>query len=207
MGTAPTLSINKAAFGRALNKYANEAEKAIKDTYNSRMLDLVIKANFHTPKANRAKIISEFRRMGPAIVAYRRELAGKGSLNAVEMKDEVKRVRGAVLRSLGFVRSGWVPAMRAFSRAKTRMGGKTASIRNTKEQFGADKGFGKPATKRVKPVALAVNTVPAAAFVGQKALARALAEVTAGMTKRLKTNLQKVTNTHWNRVRIPPPAI
>ena len=194
----PAFKINTRKFQKVLNKYANESNKAIRDTYNSRILDILFKAHRYTVPAKKAKISADFKTRGAAIVSHRRQLQGKEPLFGKEMKEKVRQVRAAVRRSTGFVRSGWLPGIRTFIAAKAASGGRGGTVPKSKEQRGSDKGSGSPATKLRKPVASAQNRIPAAAKVGEGPLARAFAESISNMRRILAGDLQKVAGKHWN---------
>ena len=210
----PVITYNQQEFARVLKEYADGSSKAFTDTYNARMLDVLIKAYRATPKANRSQIIANLNRpvalkggseitMAQAIANKNREAQGQPRLHGKELRDAGSRLKGAILKSIGFIRSGWIPGMRTFTAAKNRAkplaAGRASRAPGARgEPRGRPKGTGKPASGFLsRSVATASNTAQGVEKVGFGPLQTAFAQATAGMKRILERNAEARTK-HLN---------
>lgn len=124
------------------------------------------------------------------IVNARLKKKGSDLVWGKELKDKAKRLIMARRRSVGFTKSGWLPAIRDISKAIRDMKGmqpqSDASIR------GADKGYGLPATKgTVGPVAEIGNNAKGAGTTSAQALTEAMNYVAKDMEEFAMNLLKK----------------
>jgi hypothetical protein len=229
----PTVYVPTAEFRRVLTEYANGSMKSVKDTINGRLLDILVKAYQRTKIATRAQlekelgIVSKFRvskktgerkragfslaeaKSSPGqsfaslIVNASRVARGEKALGGAELAAAARKMVGARIRSIGFIRSGWIPGLKVFN--ALRDAAKAGRVRGgrawiAREQVGQPKGTGHPATSILKPEATASNTTKVASIIGQDALRSAFAESQANMLDILAGNLDKVRAKYANRV-------
>jgi len=115
---------------------------------------LVTKAKHKTEKWH--KISREFRKI--FVSRIRKKGANPRSLGGGEngeFENKASRALGARQRSRGFLASGWIPAVRAFSTKEGVLQGKSDAEIKTK---GRAKGYGKPAVDGWNPVAVISNS-------------------------------------------------
>lgn len=167
-------------FQRALVEYIPTTKKSLAQICNERALNIAARAIPPTPKAEKQKIealgvvgytvlskkgtrlkrakaiLSVGGRMRDIYVA---RMIKRGEnpkdLTAKEIADRVKRALGARLRSIGFIKSGWLPAMKRLGIAA----GKQAKLRilGDSKTVGRDKGYAIEAKPGFTPSATIVN--------------------------------------------------
>lgn len=141
-------------FDAALNEYMQFAKKAPSEILNAKCYYIARQCTFTTKAADKNAIRSELNAPSrtnsdvslAVILAQKRaiEKNGKG-LNSNELKKAVKSFIAARIRSVNFLRSGWLPAIRILDNALKR-GDVTFAKRfapkqnNAVKQYGADKG-------------------------------------------------------------------
>jgi len=202
----PVIEIDARAFGKVVNEYANRSSKQIFQTYNARVLDVVIKAFKLTVKVAKSTITADFRERGSAIVNFRRRQKGRKGISGDAMKAEIRGRREASKRSIGFVRSGWIPALRKFNASKKSSTKKPGRIPGGgRDQRGKDKGFGKPASQTIRPIAMAFNNVFIAPKVALRPLQIAFRQATQNMRGIMSGDLKRVARRHWNGKNIRAP--
>lgn len=139
------------------------------------------------------------------IVNWRRKRAGLKPLGGKEMSGPARRMRGAALRSTGFIASGWVWAIRGMARA---VGYSADASRSTKVS-GSPKGYAQPARFTISSNAsveignTALLAVSAARTgkrqgrpmpIAQKGLSRAFILTARDMIEHLRSKLIPVFN-------------
>jgi hypothetical protein len=125
------------------------------------------------------------------LVNWRRAKAGEPMLWGTKLEEAARRLVAARVRSVSFVRSGWLPAIRRLGGA----GGQGA------RQVGVPKGYAVPAQPGVSPVSAIVNTALSSEGAGSRlaALAEAglrlaYAAVTRDMQAYMERKLQQTAN-------------
>ncbi len=98
-----------------------------------------------------------------------------------------ERLLRAILRSVGFMASGFIPALKVFSALRESRGNSRGRV-NFKDQVGQPKGFGTPAVSVENPVAIAGNTTKVADPVVAPAVEEAMRESMAYMEGVLRKN-------------------
>lgn len=211
----PTFSVNEAEFKRVLQRYAEDSLKTIRDTYNARMLDVLIKAYVRTPSLRTDKFSSRMVEMVPfskagrtggamtrrSLMALRNMIArGKKAVGGKELLEAGLRLHLAKLRAAKFMKSGWVPALRIFNVVRTRLRNRPPrpNLGQERSVRGRDKGSGKAAVEILRPEAVAENTVRDIGEVGARALDSAFRSATARMESILRGELEEVKKRRWD---------
>lgn len=214
----PTFSMNEAGFKAVLERYAEESSKTIRDTYNARMLDVIIKAYMRTPQIKPDRLQSRLAQMVQmgyrtesgtpktpmtrAAMLVLRNLArgGKKAIGGQALHEAGQRLLLAKLRAAKFFKSGWVPALRTFNIVRAALRNKPPRPNLGQEQTvrGRPKGSGRAATEIVHPMAIAENTIEDIDDVGRAALDAAFRIATARMEHILRGELEYVKKKHWD---------
>ena len=197
-------------FRWTLKEYSrlNKRDNAV--LLNAKALQLSFRALKKTPSAKQVQIRADLREIvtdrngkpvmrAYAIVNQRRRKAGKPGASRKEMKRlAVQLIRGRV-RSAGFLKSGWIPAVKkllkavpAKDRARDRIRGKPPSrIERTIQK---EKGFARIARRGLNPFAEIGNEILPAQRVGLPAFRSALRFVKRDMHRYIK---RKYRETAW----------
>lgn len=145
----PKITVDLSSFNRALSEYIRHNKRDIADICNMKAYIIAKNAIEKTKAANPSNIKSQMEarsNMGQLSIAeamamkrLRKQSNYKPRMPA--LRREARKILSAKLKSVGFLRSGWVPAIRMLSfRLKKQL------VRNlTKVQKGKDKGGCKPA--------------------------------------------------------------
>jgi hypothetical protein len=174
-------------FDAALREYQRETQKDWAYVANRQALNVAIKTGMRTPLANKAKIRAlEEKEWWPKYVAKRinsqkgvrikdgKTKGGKqkfrkvqGSYTRADARKVSKRIIQMRLSHVGFIRSGWLPAIKTLSALKLKA--KSASLAGTRG-IQNPKGDARIARPGLKPVAVIINNSKGAEKVGAKAL-------------------------------------
>lgn len=225
-----TLSLNLAEFNRVLDLAAMHSERTYHEITNSAAADVARRAVLNTRKASAEKIsmmlgqvatqISLSKRGKSAgkfkgrkqyssrqsillyrIVNARRIKAGQPPIFGDEMSRESRQVRAAILRSVGFVRSGWIWALKDLSTGGINA---RATDRIREQVYGKKKGYCKLALRSfssmvtteignsslVNPGKFSHRNTSALS-IAEDGLARAAAESTQDRIRHVKEKLGK----------------
>ncbi len=141
------------------------------------------------------------------IINKRRGQAGEPGLQGRDMRDAIKRLLGARKKSVAFIASGWIPAIKTLARYAEKVGGAPSDL-ETGKQFGAKKGMADPAKAGNKMIARIINSAmgktansrAAHAKHGSRGLQRAFDAETASMLQYLRDRLDTPTKTANRRL-------
>jgi hypothetical protein len=173
---AAKVSIDTREFKAALAQYTRYSKRSLAEIVNKRAVNIAFKAIRHTPKTKKPSINRELRqksRVAPkaplgAILAQKGRNPG---LYGDEMKKAVESLKAKKAASIGFIKSGWIGAVRDLSpHAKVYRRPPRVIVK------GKPQGFGRPARRGLNPTAEIVNQVAGAVKVGSAALQRAINE-------------------------------
>lgn len=229
----PKFYVPSDEFKKVLNEYALGSHKAFRDTINSRLLDIVIKSYMLTKRALWPAIEARFGviaykigRFVKKTQTYKRfkrakmQFGNENTLafNLVQARYKKKhgthmkkadasraatKLVNAVKRSIGFIASGWIPAMITLTVNKSARTGESTNLNADKmnrEVRGQWKGFGRPALNIFNPSATAGNTTKVAEPIAGPAVQEAFAQSQAGMERILKRNLEEAQRPFHGRV-------
>lgn len=209
-------------FRATLAKYAEVNKRTFKDIVNSKALDVAFKSLALTEKADADKVAATLGQVATGtikdrktgmlkkgrriydsseasfaarIINKRLRDQGKKMLWGDALAAAVKKFINARLRSIAFIRSGFLPAIRQLSRVN-----KDASMRkmvgSLARQFGQDKGRAIPATETYQPAAYIINSAfkgsTKAETVAHKGTVAALHAVRADMLVYIKSHLKPI---------------
>jgi hypothetical protein len=163
------MRLNTREFDRTLRQYMEHSKRDWAQIFNTKGFFIARRATTETPKASAAKIRAlrerriigtglKFGKNGPRkvtvrdplstsraalILQSRRRAAGEPGYTAKELPAAVKKFIGARLRSIGYLKSGWIPAIKKLEpladvRAKPR-------VDHSGKVFQQPKGGAKPA--------------------------------------------------------------
>lgn len=176
-----TEGFDQAKFDSTLNEYMRWTSKSWWEAVNSHAYYIARKALWFTKKASAADIRSSLRRLGLSssrttasgrvvegseaprgqliINAARRKL-GLPSIYGREMAEAIDKLEASRLRSIAFVKSGWLPAIRileAFGVNKS----KAAPMDRAARVRGQEKGSAYPAVEGATMICRIINSVGA----------------------------------------------
>lgn len=219
MINATIIAPSSAEFRNVLETYAKGSTKAFNDSLLSRLRDIIIKAYMYTRMADRAKIeqtlgvvgytISTSKKTGKlrrrkAILDLRFSLAeliiqkrhrfGSGTglnMPRAQAREKARKMIAAIVRTIGFIRSGWIPAMRALDRKVKEGRSITPDRAGTGQQRGQPKGYFKSFEGGDRMFFEAGNTTKVAAPIGEQALQRARSESMAYMKQKIAEGQQR----------------
>lgn len=187
---------------RLFGLYMSTTKKGITEAANTRSRYVVGKAFEMTPKADKDRIkaqLNEARPGGKTLAELILAKQGKLTGTKAENKKTIRRFIGARRRSVGFVKSGWVPAFQQLGKSIGK-NGFPAGGKGLKR--GKDKGYAKPARAKdgraLDTEVVYANTVTVAKKVGE----RALIEATKKEAASLKQHLEKKLRTDLSHIRI-----
>lgn len=223
----PTVIINLPEFNRLLQQCAENSSRTYPEVANGQSLAFASRAIRATEKASANEIAVElgqiatqrrvskktgrvsFRRifrtdtssLAHIIVNWRRRKQGQNAIWGDELDEKAKRLIGARLRAVAFIKSGWIYAIRTLSRAvgygdrRDRIGrGETARM------SGQPKGFARPARTAISSLVVCEigntalishdgrNPLP----VAERGAQRAMQETIADMRRHMEQKLGRV---------------
>jgi len=152
-------------FNDVLKEYLKWTKKSLAEVLNQKAYFIARKALWFTRKANAADIKSDLRRIGLSnarttksgrtvqtegprgalIINRKRGRLGEKGLYGSEMREAFDFLLYSRLRSIAFLKSGWIPAIRILDSFVKDKSGAAPSDRDAKV-YGAEKGAAYPAT-------------------------------------------------------------
>lgn len=213
---------NEPEFQATLKQYAKINRRTFKEITDSKALFIARGALWNTKKASKEGVKRELlelaytlktsasgrtrkylkqsaSRNAPVaalLINWKRGRRGEPGLYGDAMKKAVKNFLASRLRSIAFLKSGWIPAIRILNPlVKSKSGAKP--IDRTVKQYGKDKGTALPAREGSKPKTIIENSASAkddkkdALFLyGEPALKRAFADETQSMLTYMADKLK-----------------
>lgn len=160
------LKIDRREFDAAIRKYVGYSRREIPVIVNTKALYIARRAMIETPKADKAKVIAELKgsrlknfttksgkqkqiqyTLAQLIVVARRVQKGLSTTKS-DIAADVKAFIAGRVRSIAFLKSGWIPAIKTLTPLADRVGGPTAprvTKSNSGTQYGRPKGKVSPA--------------------------------------------------------------
>jgi hypothetical protein len=161
-----SIRINRRDFDRSLSQYIRHSRRDVPVIVNTKAFYIARRATVETPKSDKSKVMAELRgsrsknfttkkgktkqiqySLAQLLVVARR--ASKGlSIKKSDIKDEVKKLISSRLRSIAFLKAGWLPAIKKLEPLSDKIGGgggARISKRNSGTQYGKPKGDATPA--------------------------------------------------------------
>ena len=177
-----SLKINQAALSQQLRRYAKVNRRSFKDIVNAKALDMAFQALKHTDAANAGAIeyklgaignkVSKSRKTGQLrkgkrilkddsfaarIVNSRRKKAGHPLIWGKELEKAAQKLINMRVRAVGFLKSGWMPAIKKLSYVVDRKD-KRPWPKGLSKGKARPKGWGRPAKGELKPEAWIANS-------------------------------------------------
>ena len=177
-----SLKINQAALSQQLRRYAKVNRRSFKDIVNAKALDMAFQALKHTDAANAGAIeyklgaignkVSKSRKTGQLrkgkrilkddsfaarIVNSRRKKAGHPLIWGKELEKAAQKLINMRVRAVGFLKSGWMPAIKKLSYVVDRKY-KRPWPKGLSKGKARPKGWGRPAKGELKPEAWIANS-------------------------------------------------
>ena len=151
-------------FDRVLKEYVQYSRRTLPVIVNTKAYYIARRAVAETPKADRADIANfigwDGGRIAGMLINKRRGERGEKGLQGAAMKKAVMAMKAGRLRALGFIKSGWIPAIKLLAPyAEAIRGPRTGRLPRT---TGVPKGSAIPATQAWRVKAQIQNTVTAA---------------------------------------------
>jgi hypothetical protein len=205
----PTIQLDTRGFNAVLQEYQRSNRRTWPEICNAKALDVNFRALKETPKADKESIRAlESKPWWPRYI--RKRLKGKTVDNKRNRKSSKlghgatgsfaaeysRKVIAARLRSVAFLKAGWLPGIRRLSMiVKDRFG--AATIGGAK-QYGVEKGAAIPAVSGDNPTATIINSAIGIDKMGVDALQRAVDGAAADMgeyiARKLEGNARKVAH-------------
>jgi hypothetical protein len=217
MAEAVSTTVNTSRFDSTFKRYLAHTKRALQVAINTKAYFVARKAVWFTDKAEKGKIrsaltetiqVASKRKPGTVrnrrvlrkardydaplaavIINARRGRTGKKGLFGADMKVAIRDMLAARLRSVAYIKSGWLPAIRALAKVSEKRG--QPSIDTSAKQVGNAKGAGIPAGGDGKlSIARIINeawakhdTKNSLERVGGRGLQRAFNDETASMSQ------------------------
>ena len=184
-------------FQKALNEYYKQTEKDLSYVINRSALNVALKAAAATTPAERSSITGLVNQAWwPRYVAKRLAKKNKGKFTKAQARTESRKIIQARIRTTGWLKAGWIPAIRVLSALKLRASGIGSAMRGA-GKIKSPRGEVRPARDGFNPTAVIAN----ASATNQKALGRVTAALqsafnlaAADMMKYLKERGQQTAN-------------
>lgn len=170
-----TFKLDTREFSSTLRRYAGYSKRALPVILNTKAFYIARRATVETPKASSSKIAKELREprlqrtvnkkgratnrkttLGRLIIMARRARAGLPGLSKTELTSAVKGLIAARKRSVAFLKSGWLPAIKRLEPLAERVGIKPR-VDVSGKQYGRAKGSASPAVGGFSPRASITN--------------------------------------------------
>ena len=165
---------NMEAFSDAYRRYTEVSKRAPAEICNNKAYFIARKASWFTAKTSRAAIAdslgsrtsgrrrltlrpgdSQDAPLAALIIQAARARKGLPGLYGAEMEAAINELIARRLKSISFLRSGWLPAIRILGRFVRRPG--TAPPIGELQQFGPDAGSANPASEEWNAIATIIN--------------------------------------------------
>ncbi len=199
----PTITVDSRQFQQVFREYAKWNKRDFADIVNAKMLDVTFRALSETPKADVSQIKNlESQSWWPKYVAKRiagggvRFRRGSAKINIqgagytrAEARQVSRKIIAARSRSVAFVKSGWLPAIkRLLGIVRQRISSRTSTA--GVKQVGVPKGSVRPAAPGDSPSSEAINSALGVEKVGVGPLERAFAGAAADMEVYIARKLE-----------------
>jgi len=200
---------------RALTEYQAATKKDFTEVVNRAAMNTAFRAAQFTKKADKSSIqalenqpwwpryiakyfrekghtfvkTSSAKKFGPGKSTIRRFVKGS-SYTKAEARALSRRIIGARVRAISFIRSGWIPAIRIlapFAKVQLRVDAK---------QRGQAKGDAKPAKVSINPTAHISNSVKGSGKIGGAALQQAIDFVAKDMIEYARKKMIETARRH-----------
>jgi len=167
MPPGATFKLDAREFTRTLNTYRQLSKRDPATIVNTKLFYIARRATVETPKANAAKIKRELGRMVTtgkqagtmrlrkvrrgsaqvplAALIINKRLGPGAGLHGAEMTEAIRKFIASRLRSIAFLKSGWLPAIKKLEPLAAAIGGRQPRQDRTARQFGQPKGRAVPA--------------------------------------------------------------
>jgi hypothetical protein len=191
---AVELNIDTREFNAALRQYIKVSSRTLPEIVNKRAVNIAFKAIRYTPKARKSQITKDLKAKSNTnpkapIGAILVNAGRKPALSGGDLKQAVENLKLGRHRSAGFIKSGWLGAVKDLQ-PHAKVFRRTPRV-NVK---GKPKGFGRPARKGLNPTAEIVNQVAGAVKVGSSALQLAMNDDADDMRTFTAKRMQKDAN-------------
>lgn len=148
--------LNTRDFDRTLKQYMQVSKRDLATVINTKGFFIARRAVIETPKADRRSITQLRSELFISkLINKRRGARGEKGLYGQEMKLAVRAVISARLKSIAFLKSGWLQAIKKLAPFAERRGAPRAD--RSAKQIGQAKGNAIPARPGWKPVATIIN--------------------------------------------------
>lgn len=153
--------LNLAPFNRVLQQYMEVSKRDRATILNTKGFFIARRATVETQKANRQEIKETLKtgRILGMMINKRRGEKGLPGLYGDAMKDEVQTVLAARLRSIAFLKSGWLEAIKTLEPFAERRG--VPRQDRSGKRYGRPKGEARPAKTGTRSSARIVNAASA----------------------------------------------
>jgi hypothetical protein len=213
-----TVKVDHTQFDRALTQYLKVSKKGLREILNRKAAIIASSASRNTKRADREKIQSDLGRfvtvqettkkgttrnrralqlntrkghsapLAELIINKRRARVGEKGLEGAELSAAVRKMIAGRLRSVSFLASGWLPAVRdllPFIEQKSGL-----KVDRSARWYGRPKGAGFPAKLSIAPFAVIENRI-AKAGAGQRYIEAGLQKAVNDETRSMGEYIEK----------------
>ena len=187
-----SVSIATTEFNRTLRTYMEQSKRASADVINRKAYFTALSAIKKTAKADKAKINQFFKnpkRWAPVVI----KAFNLSSNDPKVLKQYAKKLKSMRIRSIAYLRSGWLPAIKKFGKPARQK----KNVRGVR-QHGRAKGDAKPARRGVKVSASMTNRtghqkgqITAAKRYAEPALKRAIRDEQRSMIRHMEKKMRE----------------
>jgi hypothetical protein len=178
MASPISVRVNHREFDATIKRYSEFSRRDLSVIVNTKAFYIARRAVIETPKADKQQVAAELRgqrtknvtskrgkvravnyTLAQLIVMARRALKGESTAKK-DIKADVKSFIASRLRSIAFLKSGWLPAIKRLEPLAEKIGGgggPRPTKSNTGTQYGRAKGAATPAVAGFKPKASILN--------------------------------------------------
>ena len=181
---------------QALNNTKRADRSSIENTLGSIVTTTRQTRKGRTVKSKKLSLVKSNSSNAPLaalIVNKRRAAKGLPGLEGAQMAQAIRKLLGGKFRSIGFLASGWIQAIKRIQAAAGSLGlGYNRSVR----QYGESKGGAIPAKESLNPIATIFNEIdahanPRAAEVIRRGVQQALNKEAASMDAYVEKKMSK----------------
>lgn len=151
-------SLNRREFDATWRAYRQVNRRDLAETINTKLFFIARRAVIETPKAKIPRATNKTKAIIGRIINKRRGAKGLKGLYGDAMDVEVQTVLAARKRSVAFLKSGWIPAIKEFEPHVKSKRGVARNDRSAK-QVGRAKGTGHTAKPGAKVSGVIINAI------------------------------------------------
>lgn len=200
-----SMKLDTSEFQRALLRYIPTTKRDLPEIVNKRAINVAFKAIRFTPKAKPGRVRRQLKKAGknnaPVAALLLNKIQGyygNAGYYGAKMREEVDEFIAGKVRSIGYMKSGWLAAAKKLARLAGQRAGRSRAAKVYGE---GEHGQAKAAKTGWTPTALIINRAVGIADVGQVPLQQALNAEAKEILKHVERKMKKSARRHGIRTR------